>query len=52
MTADNAHLESFFHSLKTERLYRCNFATETELRSALRTYIALYNQRPLHSALD
>ena len=49
---DNAHMESFFHSLKTERLYGCNFATEPELRSALRTYIAFYNQRRLHSALD
>jgi transposase InsO family protein len=49
---DNAHMESFFHSLKTERLYGCNFATEAELRSALRTYIAFYNQRRLHSALD
>ena len=49
---DNAHMESFFHSLKTERLYGCTFATDAELRRALRTYIAFYNQRRLHSALD
>ena len=49
---DNAHMESFFHSLKTERLYGCTFGTDAELRRALRVYIAFYNQRRLHSALD
>jgi len=49
---DNAHMESFFHSLKTERLYGCAFATDAELRRALRAYIGFYNQRRLHSALD
>jgi transposase InsO family protein len=49
---DNAHMESFFHSLKTERLYGCTFATDAELRRVLQTYIGFYNQRRLHSALD
>lgn len=49
---DNAHMESFFHSLKTERLYGRTFATDVELRCALRAYIGFYNQRRLHSALD
>jgi len=49
---DNAHMESFFHSLKTERLHGCAFATDAELRRGLRAYIAFYNQRRLHSALD
>ena len=40
---DNAHMESFFHSLKTERLYGCSFATDAELRRALQAYIAFYN---------
>ena len=48
---DNAHMESFFHSLKTERLYGHTFANEVELRRALRAYIGFYNQRRLHSAL-
>ena len=45
-------MESFFHSLKCERLYGCAFATDAELRRALRTYIAFHNQRRLHSALS
>lgn len=49
---DNAHMESFFHSLKTERLYGCTFANDADLRRVLRAYIGFYNQRRLHSALD
>jgi transposase InsO family protein len=49
---DNAHMESFFHSLKTERLYGCTFETDADLRRALRAYISFYNQRRLHSSLD
>ena len=49
---DNAHMESFFHSLKSERLHGCAFATDAELRRAVRAYIAFYNQRRLHSALN
>jgi transposase InsO family protein len=47
---DNAHMPRFVHSLKTERLYGCTFATDAELRRALRTCIAFYYQRRLHSA--
>lgn len=49
---DNAHMESFFHSLKSERLHGCVFTTDAELHRALRAYIAFYNQRRLHSALN
>lgn len=49
---DNAHMESFFHSLKSERLHGYAFATDAELRRAVRAYIAFYNQRRLHSALN
>ena len=49
---DNAHMESFFHSLKTELIYGRTFATERSLYVALCGYIAFYNQRRLHSALD
>ena len=45
-------MESFFHSLKTERLYGCTFGNDAELRRTLRAYIAFYNQRRLHSALN
>ena len=49
---DNAHMESFFHSMKTESLHGMTFETDRELRSALRSYIAFYNAERLHSSLD
>lgn len=48
---DNAHMESFFHSLKTEFLWGKQFDTEQELRQTLHTYLQYYNQRRLHSSL-
>ena len=49
---DNAHMESFFHSMKTESQYGRVFETDQQLKAALRSYIAFYNQRRLHSALS
>ncbi len=48
---DNAHMESFFHSMKAEELYGKTFYDDEQLRQALRSYIAFYNQQRLHSAL-
>lgn len=48
---DNAHVESFFHSLKAEVVHGAQFATETALRHALHRYVRYYNHRRLHSAL-
>jgi putative transposase len=48
---DNAHMESFFHSMKAEELHGKTFATDGQLRLALSRYIAFYNQQRLHSAL-
>ena len=48
---DNAHMESFFHSMKTEELYGKTFPDEQQLRQTLRHYIAFYNQQRLHSSL-
>jgi putative transposase len=48
---DNAHIESFFHSLKTEELYGKTFSTDQELRNTLSSYIGFYNQQRLHSSL-
>lgn len=48
---DNAHMESFFHSMKCEELYGKKFSTEEHLRSVLRSYIRFYNHRRLHSSL-
>lgn len=48
---DNAHMESFFHSLKAELIHGATFPSDRTLRRAVRRYIAYYNRRRLHSAL-
>jgi putative transposase len=48
---DNSHIESFFHSLKTELTRGVVFPTDDALRRALRRYIRYYNATRLHSAL-
>lgn len=49
---DNAHMESFFHSMKAEELYGKTFANDEELRQVLHSYIAFYNHQRLHSSLS
>jgi len=49
---DNAHMESFFHSMKTELRHRLDVRSDDHLRSAIARYIAFYNQHRLHSSLD
>jgi transposase InsO family protein len=48
---DNAHVESFFHTLKTEAIHGYRFTTCGDLDRAVRRYIAHYNRRRPHSAL-
>lgn len=49
---DNAHMESFFHSLKAERIHGERFNDEAELRRALNQYInQFYNHKRLHSGI-
>ena len=49
---DNAPMESFFHTLKTERVHHRIYATRAEARRDLFHYIeGFYNSRRLHSAL-
>jgi hypothetical protein len=48
---DNAHMESFFHSLEAEVIHGARFATDPALRRELRRYIRYYNHHRLHSAL-
>jgi transposase InsO family protein len=48
---DNAHAESFFHSLKAELTRGVTFLTDRALRTALDDYLRYYNTRRLHSAL-
>ena len=50
---DNAHCESFFHTLKTELVYRTNFKTREEAKQAIFQWIETwYNRQRRHSALD
>jgi putative transposase len=49
---DNAPIESFFHTLKTEDVHQRRFKTKEEAKLALFRYIeTYYNKRRLHSAL-
>lgn len=48
---DNAHMESFFHSLKSEDFHGRNCETEDGMREALDSYIRRYNGKRPHSAL-
>ncbi len=48
---DNAHMESFFHSLKSEFLYGKKFDTDQSLRQTLQHYVQFYNHQRLHSSL-
>lgn len=50
---DNAHVESFFHSLKTELVYRRTFKTREEAKQAIFQWIETwYNRKRRHSSLD
>jgi putative transposase len=49
---DNAPMESFFASLKTERVHQAQFRTRAEAKAAAFEYIKVfYNRQRLHSAL-
>jgi transposase InsO family protein len=48
---DNAYVESFFHSLKTEAIHGRCFTDAIELDTAVRRYIERYNRTRLHSSL-
>ena len=48
---DNAHMESFFHSLKSDVIHGQRFDSEAQLRETIRRYIVYYNRIRVHSAL-
>lgn len=48
---DNAHMESFFHSFKSDVYHGLVFTSEASMRDVLRKYMPFYNQRRLHSGL-
>jgi transposase InsO family protein len=49
---DNAHMESFFHSLKSEYIHGKRFDTDEQLRQTLRTYFSFYNHTRIHTSLS
>lgn len=48
---DNAYIESFFHSLKSEQTHGVIFDEEDSLRATLKDYIRRYNRTRLHSGI-
>lgn len=48
---DNAFVESFFHSMKTDIYHGLRFGCDEEIRSALKSYVPFYNHDRLHSSL-
>ena len=48
---NNSVMESFFKSMKTEKLYRTDFKSEREFRIAVKEYIEFYNEKRPHSVL-
>lgn len=48
---NNSVMESFFKSMKTEKLYRTDFRSEREFRIAVKEYIEFYNDKRPHSVI-
>jgi putative transposase len=48
---DNAYMESFFHSLKTEGIQGRRFLDNRSIDRHIQSYIPFYNRVRIHSAL-
>ena len=48
---DNAHMESFFHTYKSELYYTEPFRNYLEFKRKTKQYVRFYNERRLHSSL-
>ena len=49
--SDNAHMESFFHSLKADVVHGLRFTSDGQLRTCIKNYIQYYNYKRMHSSL-
>lgn len=49
---DNGHMESFFHSMKSDVVHGRAFESDDELLGVVRSYIPFYNATRLHSSLN
>ena len=49
---DNAFIESFFHSMKSDIYHGVRYTEDLELRAALKSYVPFYNKDRLHSSLQ
>jgi len=49
---DNAYIESFFHSMKSDIVHGLTFTEDREIQSAVRAYVPFYNSTRLHSSLN
>ena len=48
---DNVHIESFFHSMKSDIVHGLHFDHDHEITRELRDYMPFYNNKRLHSSL-
>jgi transposase InsO family protein len=49
---DNAFIESFFHSMKSEVYHGLRYQKDDDIRAALKSYLPFYNSARLHSSLN
>jgi putative transposase len=49
---DNAFIESFFHSMKSEVYHGLKYHRDDDIQAALKSYLPFYNSDRLHSSLN